>query len=114
MTARHLGTAFLLIGLVVSGAACSNSSAPTAITVTAIAVSGTTPPRGGTSQFTATATMSDSTTQNVTSLASWQSSNTAFATVSASGVVTGVATGTAIIQATYQSVVGSETITIGS
>jgi uncharacterized protein YjdB len=55
--------------------------------------------------------MSDGTSQDVTSLATWVSSNTANATVSSAGVVTGVADGSGIIiTATYQSVTGSFTI----
>jgi len=53
-----------------------------------------------------------STTQDVTSLASWSSSNTSAATVSGAGVVTGVGAGTAVITATYSSVVGSDSITV--
>ena len=56
--------------------------------------------------------MSDGTTQDVTSLATWQSSNTSDATVSTSGLVTGVAAGTVVVQATYQNVTGSDQITV--
>lgn len=50
--------------------------------------------------LTATATFDDSTTQDVTSLATWTSSATSKATV-ASGYVTGVATGSATVTASY-------------
>jgi hypothetical protein len=52
-------------------------------------------------QMTATATMSDGTTLDVTSRSQWSSSNTAIATVSASGLVKTVATGNATIIAKY-------------
>ena len=91
-------------------AACGggNSSptpvAPSAPTVTGVAITGTATltSRGQTSQLTATATMSNGTTQAVTGQATWQSSNTAVATVSAAGVVTAVGDGEATVTATYQ------------
>jgi len=113
MMARYLGTLVVFIGLVVSAAACSKS--PTApATVSSVAITGTTPSLGATSQFTATATMSDGTTMDVTSTASWVSSNTTDATVTATGQVTAVSAGSVAIQATYQSVTGTDLITIGS
>ncbi len=53
-------------------------------------------------QLTAIATLSDGTTQNVTSATTWQSSSATVATVSTGGLVTAVAAGTATITATYQ------------
>jgi len=52
----------------------------------------TAPKIGATAQLTATATMGDGSTQDVTTLATWQSSNVAVATVSSTGVVTGIGT----------------------
>jgi uncharacterized protein YjdB len=49
---------------------------------------------------------------DVTSLASWSSSDTADVTVSTSGVVTAVAAGSAIVSATYSSVTGSVTVAV--
>ena len=69
---------------------------------------------GTTTQFDAKATLSDSTTQDVTSSATWQSSDATVATVSASGVVTGVAAGTVTVTATYQNVSGSLLLTINA
>lgn len=63
-------------------------------------------------QFTAIARYSDRTMQTVTSVAMWQSQNTAVATVSAGGIVTGVAPGSDTISATYQGVTGSLTLPI--
>lgn len=62
---------------------------------------------GLTSQLLATASLADGTAQNVTTNATWQSSNTAVATVSAGGLVTAVSPGTAKIAATYQGRVGT-------
>jgi cellulase/cellobiase CelA1/uncharacterized protein YjdB/aryl-phospho-beta-D-glucosidase BglC (GH1 family) len=53
---------------------------------------------GGTGQLTATVTPADATNKTV----NWRSSNTAIATVSASGLVTAVANGTVTITATTQ------------
>ena len=61
--------------------------------------------------MTATATLSNSTTQNVTSQATWQSSNQVVATVN-SGLVTALQAGTVDITATYQNVNGSVRLTV--
>ncbi|HLH09143.1 MAG TPA: Ig-like domain-containing protein [Terriglobales bacterium] len=66
---------------------------------------------GSQQQLTATATFSDNTTQDVTSSATWTSSNSAAATVNA-GLVTGVATGTATITVSYQGVTATTTVTV--
>jgi len=67
---------------------------------------------GDSAQFTATAVMSNSTTQTITNQASWQSSNVGLATVSSSGFVAAVAAGEVDIRATYQSITGSAHVTI--
>src|SRR4051812_10495781 len=86
-------------------------AAPTVTSITVTAPSNSAKP-GDSSQFTATAVMSNSTTQTVTNQASWQSSNTAVATVSSTGFVTAVAAGEADIRATYQAVTGGAHITV--
>ena len=101
---------FVLILGIIAAACGSTTTAPT--TVSSIAITGTAPAVGATAQFTAIATMSNGTTQDVTALSAWQSSNTGAATVSSSGVVTGVAEGAATVQATYLSVTGTDPITI--
>ncbi len=112
---RSIGSLAFVLALAAFGAACSNNSPTTATaTVSAIAVNGSVPAVGSTSQFTATATMSDGTTKDVTSAATWQSSNSADATVSSTGMVTGVAGGSVTVTATYQSVTGSDQFTIPS
>lgn len=87
---------------------------PSRVTISVIAVSGSAPSTGGTSQFTATAVYSDGSADDVTSLASWTSSNSAVATVSSRGVVKGVAPGAATISATYHSLTGSSTFNVGT
>ena len=85
---------------------------PTPATVVSVAVSGTNSftERGVTAQFTATATLSDGTTQNRTTTATWQSDNTAVATVSDQGVVTALATGDATISATVSGIRGTRAV----
>ena len=92
-------------------AACGNSSTSPS-NVSSINVTGAAPAIGATAQFTAVATMTDGSTQDVTNLAAWTSSNTGDATVSATGVVTGVGAGAAAISATYSNVTGVEQITV--
>ena len=110
--ARTLGVA----SLIAAAAACSSKSSDTPTTPTAtvssIAVAGTAPNVGLTAQFTATAAMSNGTTQNVTSQATWTSSNASIATVNAAGVVTGVGPGDVDITATFQSVAGRLRVTV--
>ena len=97
------GTALFAIG-------CSSSTSPT--TVSSLAVTGAAPVVGATAQFTATATMADGTTQDVTTQAAWTSSNATVATVSSTGLVTGVAAGSASVAAVYQSVSASDAIVL--
>jgi uncharacterized protein YjdB len=85
--------------------ACGSSTSPTA--TTSITVTGMPPTVGASSQLTATAMLSDGETEDITSTATWLSSNPSVATVSASGVVTGVSAGTASIDATVGSVTGA-------
>lgn len=89
----------------------SSSTAPT-ITVSNIAVSGVAPTVGAAVQFTAMATLSSGATQDLTSQATWQSSNAAVAAVSSTGIVNGVAAGDAVVRATYQTFTGTKTITV--
>src|SRR6266516_286720 len=91
----------------------STPVAPTA-TVSSIAVSGNSPALGDTSQFTATATLSTGTTQDVTAQATWQSSDAAVATVSSAGMVRSMAAGDADITATYSGVRGSQHVRVAA
>lgn len=60
---------------------------------------------GGTVQFTATGTFSDSTTANISSQVTWNSATMANATVSNTGLATAVALGTSNITATLGAIV---------
>jgi hypothetical protein len=66
---------------------------------------------GNTQQFTATGTYSDSSTQDLTSAATWNSSNPSVASVSA-GLAAGWTVGTTTVSATFNSVSGSTALTV--
>jgi Bacterial Ig-like domain (group 2) len=65
-----------------------------------------------TEQFTATGNYSDGSTANLWSSVTWASSNQATATVSETGVATGVGAGNATITASLSGVTGSTTLTV--
>ena len=67
-----------------------------------------------TASLKATGTYSDGSTQDLTSSAQWSSSNLSVAVVSASGVATGVAAGTATIAAQSGGLSGSAALTVSS
>lgn len=85
-------------------------SAPAAPTLTAVQVSGssTSVQTGQTIQLVATAVYSDSSTKVVTGSASWQSSNASAASVSL-GTVSGVASGSTQVSASYNGVSSAPT-----
>lgn len=67
---------------------------------------------GGTQQFTATGTFSDSSTQNLTSTVNWTSSSTAAATIGGSGLATALVGGTTTIQAASGTLSGSTSLIV--
>jgi uncharacterized protein YjdB len=67
-----------------------------------------------TQQFTATATLGDGTSKDVTAQSTWSSSNTSVATIDSSGVATAVAIGTTTITAASGGVTGSTTLTVSN
>jgi hypothetical protein len=90
--------------LLISGSGChSNPVAPSSSSIT---VTGTVPSVGQTSQLDAKATLTNGTSQDVTTLATWSSSNTAVASVTAGGLLQVLSAGSAQITATYQGVSG--------
>lgn len=101
----------------ISGTATLTVTAATA-TVTSIAVTPATPSiaAGTTEQFTATATLTNGSTQvltaSTTPAVTWQSGNTAAATIASTGIATGVAVGSAVMTATASGVSGSTTLTV--
>ena len=119
---------FILISLlVISYSGCSgggggggSTSTPT-VTLASIAVTPANPgiAWGGTQQFTATGTYSDSTTQDITTSVTWSSSNTDVATISntsgSNGLATSFTAGATDVSASLGSVVSpSTTLTVNS
>jgi len=100
----------LIIGATLLTTACGSTTAPSSLS--SIVIAGAAPVVGGQSQLTATGTLSDGTTENVTSTATWVSSDPTIATVATGGVVTGVAAGTATVFATVGTVSGSMQIVV--
>jgi uncharacterized protein YjdB len=83
-------------------------------TISSIAVTpaNSTMPIGAMKQFTAVATLSDSTTQDVSLSVLWSSSLAAAATISDQGLANSVANGTTTISATSGAVSGSTALTV--
>ncbi len=102
--------------LVLALSACSGSgnSFTSSPTLSSIQVAPASPSvaAGLTQQLTATGTLSNGSTSDLTDSVTWSSQNEAVATVSASGLVTGQSTGTAVITATSGSISGSVTMTV--
>ncbi len=124
-TATTISPSGLALGLVtgsatIQAASGSITGSTTLVVSTAalssIAVTPSTPTiaQGVTQQFTATGTYTDGSIQDVTTSVTWSSSDKSIATISSGGLVTGVASGPATIQATYQSETGSTTLTVSS
>ena len=91
----------------------NNTTAPGGAPTVAISGTATVAALGQTSQLTATATPAQSSTPNdVSSQATWTSSNTGVATVSASGLVTAVSYGSTTITAVYQGVTAQVTFAV--
>jgi hypothetical protein len=67
-----------------------------------------------TKQFTATGTFSDSSTQDVTAVVVWTSSNPAAATINAQGSASSATTGSTTITATYGAISGSTGLTVST
>jgi trimeric autotransporter adhesin len=110
-------------GVTTVTARSGNFSASTQITVTSANVCATpvsiavtpgnpTVPVNTTQQLVATGTNSDASTCDITELVTWSSSTIAKATVSAGGLLKGVAAGSATITATLGSVTGSTSVTV--
>ena len=114
MTQRLISYASLLvIGILAIG--CQTTPSPT---VKSLALAGSAPAVGAAKQFTVTATLVDGSTKDVTNETPgiagpfWSSASTTIATVSATGVVTGVAPGSVAIVVRYRSVTTNMVIQI--
>lgn len=104
---------FLCAAIAIAGAACTSNPTLPSATVTSLSITGAPPVVGATAQFAASVVLaSTSVVEDVTTLVTWQSANTAIATVSKNGLVTGVSAGSTSLNATYNgsSVTASVTI----
>jgi uncharacterized protein YjdB len=116
VTAVTGGTANVTASL--GGVSDTSAVTVTNATLTALAVTPTTPQaaRGTDVQFTATGTFSDGSTQDVTAQVTWASSATTVASVSnaagTQGLATGIAAGTTTISATLSGISSSTTMTV--
>jgi N-acetylneuraminic acid mutarotase len=113
---RALGVVALIASLhACGGGGMGSSSTPAPPEVVSVAVTPVNPsvPAGMTAQFVATATYSDNSTRDVTSIAEWSSSSVASATVnSATGKASALAEGQATIKANLGAVSGDTMMTV--
>ncbi len=100
-------------------ATSGSTSGSTTLTVTnatlvSIAVTPASPSiaKGTTQQLIATGTFSDNTTQDLSTQATWNSSNTSAATISSSGLATAVGAGSTLVSATMGGIAGSDALTV--
>ena len=85
---------------------------PPTLSSIGVAPSGQTLVTGATLQLTALGTYSNFSTQNVSTQAAWNSSNSSVASVSSSGLVTALSPGSTTVSATLNGVTGSATLTV--
>jgi hypothetical protein len=102
--------AAVAIGCSKSPTAPSETAGGTSFTVIQVTLGGNLSlPEGGTSQLTASASKSDGTTQDVTSQATWNSSDPTVATVSAAGLLSSLREGATSITAAFGAQTGRAT-----
>ncbi len=95
----------------VTGSTTLTVTAPTLKSIT-VTPANTDLPVGETEQFTATGTLSDNSTEDLTSQATWTSSDTTWATISNTGLATAVSPGPVTISAAFDGITGSTSLTI--
>ena len=108
-------------GMVTISATSGSISGTTTLTITsatatslAIAPTNASLPLDVSRQFTATATFSDGTSQDVTDVVSWSSQSSSIATITVSGLVTAKNLGTTNIVATFESTSDSTSLTVNA
>ena len=108
MTLRR---AALAICLLIYGVGCGTPTTPGPTLLTlSVSVNSSAMHGAMQLQMMATAIFSDGSRQDVTNIAVWQSSNPNAGTVSSTGLLSIVASGTTTVSATYQNKVGSDTL----
>jgi trimeric autotransporter adhesin len=108
-------------GTTVISAKYQEGSAQTFLTVTSATLSSisvsptnTSIATGATKQYTATGTYSDGSTRNITSTVTWSSNYPNVATISTSGLATGIAGGSTVITAKSGSISASTNLTVSN
>jgi hypothetical protein len=111
-TAQSIGSATVTAGSgSIVGADVVTVSAPV-LTSIAVAPANSSIGLGGTEQMSATGTLSDGTTQDLTSSATWASASPTVASISATGLAEGDGLGMAVISATSGAISGSGTVVV--
>jgi len=113
--ATAVGAGSTTITATMSGISGSTTLTVTGASLVSIAVTPANPSiaKGLTQQFTATGTYNNSTTQDLTSMVSWTSSNPSIASIAASsGLATAAAPGPATISASMSGITGTTTLTV--
>jgi len=105
----------LIIFLALLAAACGKFF-PSAGSLVAISISPSNPTiqLNKTQQFTATGTFGDNSSKDISSTASWKSSDTTVATINSTGLATAIKTGTTTITASQSNVSGNTTLTVST
>jgi O-glycosyl hydrolase len=96
----------------IAGTTLLTVKAPVVLASIAVTPSNPTVTIGATLQFAATGTYSDSSTQNLTSQVTWNSSTTSRATITSGGLASGVSAGTTTISATLGAISGNTGLTV--
>src|SRR5690349_1668004 len=111
---RRLIRAMLALALAIGAASCDDKPTTPTPPVITVAIAGTpaTLAPGATAQLSAAAAMSDGSRVDVTSTATWSSSDDNRATVSGGGLLTGVSEGAVTVTARYQSASGTAPLEI--
>lgn len=102
----------MVLAAVLTACGGAGSSGPPTLSSISVAPATIQVIAGLTQPLAATGHYSDGHTADLTSTASWASSQTVTATVSSGGVVTGIAVGTTIVSATQGSAAGSASVTV--
>ena len=113
---RSVLAALVCLLLIVATSTSCGDFFPSPKAVVAISISptsGAVKP-GATQQYTATGTLGNNQTQDVTGQVNWSSSNAAVANINQAGLATGVALGTVTIQAKANDVIATATLTVSN
>lgn len=107
-----LTLAFAVLVVLAFGVSCNGFFVDPTLTSIAVGPSGQNVQQGKTLQMAARGTYDDGTTKNITGSVLWSSSDDTIATVSTSGVLTGVKSGTATITASSGTISGTVTVNV--